>query len=255
MRLLSRAAAAVLVLASTSDAGAVITGLLPQKGSLLGGTRVVVFGSGFGRDGKQGQTTVYVGNDVCTAVEYDSGDDKITCYTPPAPTHTIQAAAASFVLDVRVAIVTVGEPSAYAACPSRKCTFAYQNVLTPYLEAAVLGGSAGSTAYFSGLLFGDTVQSYNVAVGSPQEKTFATCDVSEEVNGIWADDMVAYNGWGVVSDEARDVGGRGTQNLRGSFSGVQRSAGTRPRALTPDSPRLVCRQSAQSGCVRRVGTT
>ncbi len=45
-------------------AGAVLTGISSTMGSVLGGTKVWVTGSGFLRKGRDGQTNIFIGNQL-----------------------------------------------------------------------------------------------------------------------------------------------------------------------------------------------
>lgn len=64
---LSGVIAVALAVLSVCNA-AVISNIQPSSGSTAGGTLVSVFGSGFERGGVEGQTIVYIGNQLCETV-------------------------------------------------------------------------------------------------------------------------------------------------------------------------------------------
>lgn len=68
LRRLSCLALALLAAASVSHA-AVISSIYPSSGSLLGGQLLTITGSGFHREGTQGTTNAYVGNNLCKQIE------------------------------------------------------------------------------------------------------------------------------------------------------------------------------------------
>lgn len=131
---------------------------------MTGGTRLVIFGAGFNRDGRQGKTVVYIGTDVCRTIEYDSDDSKITCYTPSAPMSDVLGSANELVATVRVAMITIGSGAGtfWAECRS-SCTFTWARWVTPLLQYASLGGSEGSLVNHGGMLHADNIDQYTIA--------------------------------------------------------------------------------------------
>lgn len=70
--------AAVALLLAVAVEGAVISHMYPVYGSVKGGTRLTIQGSGFARAGVQGTTVVFVGSQVCKQIEYYSSDVQVT---------------------------------------------------------------------------------------------------------------------------------------------------------------------------------
>jgi len=68
---------------------AVLNAVQNNVGSLMGGTFLTLWGSGFSREGKSGSTQVYLGTNLCPVVEYYSSDTKLVCFTPPGPAGTV----------------------------------------------------------------------------------------------------------------------------------------------------------------------
>jgi hypothetical protein len=65
--------------------GALLSTVEPRYGSMAGGTEISLYGSGFARNGLEGSTTVFVGNQECEVNLYKStdtrvcGDARVTC--------------------------------------------------------------------------------------------------------------------------------------------------------------------------------
>ena len=139
---------------------AAVSALQTQRGSLGGGTYLSIWGSGFARGGRDGQTVVYVGSDVCAqtqATAYDSGDARLVCYTPASDIEQV--------VDVRVAIVALDGSNSYVACPSTAaCKFTYALSTTPLLQFSSRGGAAGTTFKAFGALRGANAAAYTIRV-------------------------------------------------------------------------------------------
>lgn len=62
-------ASLALLAAGTASDAAVISSIYPTSGGLLGGQVLTITGSGFHREGTQGTTNAYVGNNLCKQIE------------------------------------------------------------------------------------------------------------------------------------------------------------------------------------------
>ena len=104
----------------------IISYITPQYGSLAGGTEIIIFGSGFSRQGIDGATVVYIGVNICKTIEYKSMDTQITCVTPP---NSVPGA-----YDIKVAVYAVNI-DVYASCGIWSCSFHYETwvCLIPFL--------------------------------------------------------------------------------------------------------------------------
>lgn len=64
--------------ATAADAQPMISGLSPAAGSLAGGTRLVISGSGFSRDPYTGGNIVYVGTYPCRVLTHKTSDSLVS---------------------------------------------------------------------------------------------------------------------------------------------------------------------------------
>lgn len=73
-------ASTVLLLLAVAGAGAqtVITSISPTVGSLAGGTRLVITGSGFSKDRFTGGNLVYVGSYLCSVLNHKTSDTLVS---------------------------------------------------------------------------------------------------------------------------------------------------------------------------------
>jgi len=142
--------------------------VFPQRGSLEGGTRLTIRGTGFSRGGVQGSTTVFVGPNVCDTIEYYTTDTQIVCVTRAHPS--------SQTVDIRVSLVAI-EKSDFAACPSYVCRFTYSGSYTPSLSWMYLGTTAGAEVSFGGNFrsIGDP-NAFTMRIGD------AVCQMDDENN-------------------------------------------------------------------------
>lgn len=162
-------------------AGAVISGFSPSAGSINGGTTLRVFGAGFSRGGLAGTTTVYLGNDACTTIDYYSEDDIITCVTPPSATPS----GGPVTLSVAVVTINLERGAGLAACATAngQCQFTYSAGGTPVVTLSAVGGayamgddSDGPGFYAQGSLLSSYGGDFYVSVAG------GVCDVTEALN-------------------------------------------------------------------------
>ena len=182
---------------------ATVSALQTQRGSLGGGTYLSIWGSGFARGGRDGQTVVYVGNDVCEqtqATDYDSGDARLVCVTP--------ASSVERSVDVRVAIVALDGSNSYVACPSTAaCKFAYSLETTPLLQFSSRGGAAGTIFKAFGALRGATSDAYFIRV-NPNGAGGAGGALSDAGEEVQTQPAGALSGdWGSTQQVRCQLGG------------------------------------------------
>lgn len=190
------------------------------RGSLAGGTKLQVYGSGFMLGTSQvrclsyyktactlaceyttpidpqGSARLFIGNDECIQDRYESTDTLFTCYTPPAPGRVPSTQ--------RVAMYLTGLSQGYssAQCDYATCQFYYSAQWTPVPGGYTsLGGSGGSLnrlyrAY--GLIYGATADvtadsNYNIKQGGytcitdPSRQTYSS-----------GTSIVSSSGYGIV---------------------------------------------------------
>jgi len=129
--------------APVSVSGAVISAIYPRSGSLLGGQQLTLSGSGFMRAEEEGATTVYIGNNKCTQIEYYSTDTQFVCVTPPAfggleGTYTVQM------------VLEGVSANSYAACLLSACQFAYRDQYTSTVSFFPVAAGGGAILPFQG---------------------------------------------------------------------------------------------------------
>eukprot|EP00051_Salpingoeca_urceolata_P019992 m.295984 g.295984 ORF g.295984 m.295984 type:complete len:3942 (+) comp19518_c0_seq1:299-12124(+) len=171
--------------------GAIITGVTPIYGSMEGNTRITIQGSGFARDGLEGRTDVYVGNELCTVDEYNSNDNALVCYTAP---YSENVTTADITMPVQVAVVSV-DRATLAKC-SGYCSFRYVQSRTPVVSSLSSGTTPGSLVKISGYLRGEYAREYTVKIGG--KHCPLTTDSDEQILGSW-------NWYGSLTCETPDL--------------------------------------------------
>lgn len=143
-----RLACFIVVCASLAEvvhgAGVAIQALSPSQGSLFGGTKLTIFGTGFAKGpmGAVSTAKVYMGGEECRVEPYYSADSRIVCYTPAAPPGVSDLD----YVTVQVVITSIDTTDGIARCATggtRPCAFRYRSDRTTRIDSVYGGGPAG----------------------------------------------------------------------------------------------------------------
>ena len=139
----SRRACLLGVTLSVASA-ATILAIAPLRGSVLGGTKLIIDGAGFSRGPMSGlaDTRVYVGAQAATCDAYQSTNTRLVCSTPPS------ASGADEAQPITVSTASIdayGVGGSQARCAAASCVFAYRADRTPTVAGVGGGGAAGAT--------------------------------------------------------------------------------------------------------------
>lgn len=205
--------AMLALVATTCVTAATLRDVWPRRGGYLGHTSLTITGNGFARNGVEGSTRVFVGNQECRVEPYYSSDTQLVCYSP-------EYKGGSTYQEVKVQIDSV-DKTEFASCGGH-CFYEYTNSQTPrvtsitgadaYGEDVVrIDGSfkAREINHFTALV-GDLRCDFELTdVGANEQDTIynsAYCDLPENEAGRYNVTFTigtqnTYEGYGRASNE------------------------------------------------------